>query len=115
MKSKLWWSRILTLYTVPALMKCMNGKWCPTTLFRSNSVNIGFIGLGIMGKPMSVNLLKNNQNVFISSSNDDRNNELTNYGAKVFGDYEEVSLQAEVIILLLPYFKCAREVLIEIV
>lgn len=94
-------------------MKCMNGKWCPTTIFRSDSVNIGFIGLGIMGKPMSVNLLKNNQNVFISSSNDDTNDELTNYGAKVMGDYGEVAEQAEVIILMLPDSKEVREVVID--
>src|SRR5699024_719381 len=113
MKSKLWWSRILTLYTVPALMKCMNGKWCPTTIFRSDSMNIGFIGLGIMGKPMSINLLKNKQNVFISSSNDDTNDELANYGATILADYEAVAEQSEVIILMLPDSKEVREVVIE--
>lgn len=76
-------------------------------------MNIGFIGLGIMGKPMSVNLLKNNQKVFISSSNDDTNDELANYGATVLADYEAVAEQSEVIILMLPDSKEVREVVID--
>lgn len=76
-------------------------------------MNIGFIGLGIMGKPMSINLLKNKQNVFISSSNDDTNDELANYGATILVDYEAVAEQSEVIILMLPDSKEVREVVIE--
>ncbi|WP_052256481.1 NAD(P)-binding domain-containing protein [Salinicoccus sp. YB14-2] len=76
-------------------------------------MNIGFIGLGIMGKPMSINLLKNKQNVFISSSNDDTNDELANYGATILADYEAVAEQSEVIILMLPDSKEVREVVIE--
>ena len=75
-------------------------------------MNIGFIGLGIMGKPMSVNLLKNNQNVFISSSNDDTNDELANYGATVLADYGEVAAKSDVIILMLPDSAEVREVVI---
>ena len=75
-------------------------------------MNIGFIGLGIMGKPMSVNLLKNKQNVYISSSNDDTNDELANYGAHVMADYEEVAEQSDVIILMLPDSKEVLEVVI---
>lgn len=76
-------------------------------------MNIGFIGLGIMGRPMSINLLKDKQNVYISSSNDDTNDELANYGAKVMADYGEVAEQSEVIILMLPDSKEVREVVID--
>lgn len=75
-------------------------------------MNIGFIGLGIMGKPMCVNLLKNKQNVFISSSNDDTNDELANYGATVLADYGEVADKSDVIILMLPDSAEVREVVI---
>src|SRR5699024_9972714 len=97
---------------VRVIMKCMNGKWCPTTKSRSDSMNIGFIGLGIMGKPMCVNLLKNKQNVYISSSNDDTNDELSNYGANVLDDYGEVAEKSDVIILMLPDSAEVREVVI---
>lgn len=75
-------------------------------------MNIGFIGLGIMGKPMCVNLLKNKQNVYISSSNDDTNDELSNYGANVLADYGEVAEKSDVIILMLPDSAEVREVVI---
>lgn len=65
-------------------------------------MNIGFIGLGIMGKPMCINLLKNKQNVYISSSNDDTNEELSNYGVTVSADYGEVAANSDIIILMLP-------------
>ncbi len=65
-------------------------------------MNIGFIGLGIMGKPMCVNLLKNKHNVFISSSSGDTNEELQNHGAAVMADHTEVAEKSEIIITMLP-------------
>lgn len=75
-------------------------------------MNIGFIGLGIMGKPMCVNLLKNKQNVYISSSNDDTNDELSNYGVNVLSDYGEVAAKSDIIILMLPDSAEVHEVVI---
>lgn len=75
-------------------------------------MNIGFIGLGIMGKPMCVNLLKNNQKVYISSSNDDTNDELSSYGATVLADYKEVAAKSEIIVLMLPDSAEVHEVVI---
>lgn len=75
-------------------------------------MNIGFIGLGIMGKPMCINLLKNKQNVYISSSNDDTNEELSNYGATVLADYDEVAAKSGIIILMLPDSAEVNEVVI---
>lgn len=76
-------------------------------------MNIGFIGLGIMGKPMCVNLLKNKQNVYISSSNDDTNEELSNYGVTVSADYGEVAANSDTIILMLPDSAEVHEVVIK--
>lgn len=76
-------------------------------------MNIGFIGLGIMGKPMCINLLKNKRNVYISSSNDDTNEELSNYGAVVMNDYGEVAEKSEIILLMLPDSAEVREVIVD--
>lgn len=76
-------------------------------------MNIGFIGLGIMGKPMCINLLKKGRSVYISSSNDDTNDELAGYGASVMKDREEVAAKSEVIILMLPDSAEVQEVIVD--
>lgn len=76
-------------------------------------MNIGFIGLGIMGKPMCINLLKKGHSVYISSSNDDTNDELAGYGASVMKDREEVAAKSEVIILMLPDSSEVQEVIVD--
>lgn len=65
-------------------------------------MNIGFIGLGIMGKPMAKNLLKHGYELVISSSNPQTNKEMAEQGAKVVGSIGEVAEKSDVIILMLP-------------
>ena len=62
---------------------------------------IGFIGLGIMGKPMALNLLKSgfDVNILISSKASD---ELEIAGSNVCANLEELSAKSEVIITMLP-------------
>ncbi|CAM4234669.1 NAD(P)-binding domain-containing protein [Lacicoccus alkaliphilus] len=76
-------------------------------------MNIGFIGLGIMGKPMCINLLKKGHSVYICSSNDDTNEELAGYGANVTKDREAVAAKSEVIILMLPDSAEVQEVIVD--
>lgn len=76
-------------------------------------MDIGFIGLGIMGRPMSINLLKGGHNVYISSSNDDTNDELAHYGAVVMNGYEAVAEKSDFIILMLPDSSEVKEVVVE--
>lgn len=76
-------------------------------------MNIGFIGLGIMGKPMCANLLKSGYDVYISSSNDDTNDELSHHGATVLENHEAVVQKSEVIILMLPDSAEVQEVIVE--
>lgn len=62
---------------------------------------IGFIGLGIMGTPMVVNLLKGGHQLFVHSHKPP-SAELTDLGATPCGSGREVAQQAEIIILMLP-------------
>ena len=51
--------------------------------------NVGFIGLGIMGKPMAHNLLKAGVDLTVCDLNQDAVNELVAAGAKS-GSYKEI-------------------------
>lgn len=65
-------------------------------------MNIGFIGLGIMGKPMAKNLLKAGYVLTVYDINQSAVEELKELGAKVAGSNREVAEQSEVIITMLP-------------
>lgn len=63
--------------------------------------NIGFIGLGIMGKPMAEHLIRGGHQLFLHS----RSNvpeELITQGGKACSSPQEVAQYAEIIILMLP-------------
>jgi 2-hydroxy-3-oxopropionate reductase len=64
-------------------------------------MQVGFIGLGIMGKPMALNLLKGGHELF-ATSRSGVPDELTGAGAKACGSAREVAEKAEVIITMLP-------------
>jgi 2-hydroxy-3-oxopropionate reductase len=72
--------------------------------------NIGFIGLGIMGKPMAKNLLKAQYSVMVYDINKDAVNELVAAGAKAGKSCEEVASQNELIITMLPNSPEVKEV-----
>jgi 2-hydroxy-3-oxopropionate reductase len=65
-------------------------------------MKIGFIGLGIMGKPMAKNIIKAGYEVTVFDINKDTVNELVAAGAKPGTSNADVASQADVIITMLP-------------
>jgi 2-hydroxy-3-oxopropionate reductase len=63
--------------------------------------NIGFIGLGIMGKPMALNLIKGGHQLFLHSRSGVPQ-ELTAAGGKACASAKEVAQQSDVIITMVP-------------
>ena len=66
------------------------------------SKKIGFIGLGIMGKPMSKNLLKAGYDLTVCDINASAVAEVVALGAKAASTPKEVAAQTEIIITMLP-------------
>ena len=64
--------------------------------------HIGFIGLGIMGKPMARNLLKAGYSLVIHNRSRAAVDELSKEGAQVAASAQEVASRSEVIITMLP-------------
>ena len=65
-------------------------------------MKVGFIGLGIMGKPMSKNLIKAGHELVVFDHNEAVINELGALGAKVATSAEDLAAQCPVIITMLP-------------
>ena len=63
--------------------------------------NIGFIGLGIMGKPMALNLIKGGHTLFLTSRSGVPK-ELTDAGGKACANAKEVAQKADIIITMVP-------------
>jgi 2-hydroxy-3-oxopropionate reductase len=63
--------------------------------------NIGFVGLGIMGKPMAGHLIKGGHTLFLHSRSGVPQ-ELTSAGGKACASAKEVAQKADVIILMVP-------------
>ena len=63
---------------------------------------IGFIGLGIMGKPMARNLLKAGYPLIVHNRSRGAVEELAKEGAKTAANSKEVAGQSEVLITMLP-------------
>jgi 2-hydroxy-3-oxopropionate reductase len=63
--------------------------------------NIGFIGLGIMGKPMAGNLIKGGHTLFLYSRSSVPQ-ELTAAGGKACASAKEVAQKADIIITMVP-------------
>ena len=66
------------------------------------SKKIGFIGLGIMGKPMSKNLLKAGYDLTVCDINKAAVDEVVALGAKSAASPKAVAAQTEIIITMLP-------------
>ncbi len=62
----------------------------------------GFIGLGIMGKPMARNLLKAGYKLVVYDINADAVRELASAGAEAAASPKEVARQCDVIVTMLP-------------
>ncbi len=65
-------------------------------------MKIGFIGLGIMGKPMAKNLIKAGHELFVSDHNRSTIAELVELGATPVANGKEAALAAELVITMLP-------------
>jgi len=63
--------------------------------------NIGFIGLGIMGKPMAANLIKGGHTLFLTSRSGVPK-ELTDAGGKACASASEVAQKSDIIIIMVP-------------
>ena len=75
-----------------------------------NTERIGFIGLGIMGKPMAHNLLKAGVDLTVCDLNQDAVNELCASGAKS-GTYREIGENCDIIMTILPNGSIVQSVL----
>lgn len=65
-------------------------------------MKVGFIGLGIMGKPMAKNLAKAGYELVVFDFNKDSVEELVSCGAKAAANGKEVASQTEVVITMVP-------------
>jgi len=63
---------------------------------------VGFIGLGIMGRPMAKNLLKAGHSLVVHSRGRGPVDELVKAGAKAAGSPKEIAEQSDVLITMLP-------------
>ncbi len=73
---------------------------------------VGFIGLGIMGKPMAHNLLKANVDLMVCDLNQEAVDELVHAGAEK-GNYREIGEKCDVIITILPSGPIVQSVLFD--
>lgn len=75
-------------------------------------MKIGFIGLGIMGKPMSKNLLKAGYELIVCDIVREAVDELVAAGAKAAASPKEIAQQVEIIITMLPNSPEVKEVVL---
>ena len=72
-------------------------------------MKIGFIGLGIMGKPMAKNLLKAGYDVTVFNRHEAPMNELAAFGAKKAANAKELAEHVDVVITMVPNSPNVRE------
>lgn len=75
-------------------------------------MKIGFIGLGIMGKPMSKNLIKAGYELVVMGRNPGVVDELIRAGAKAVNTPKAVAESADIIITMLPNSPHVKEVVL---
>lgn len=73
-------------------------------------MKVGFIGLGIMGKPMSRNLIKAGHELIVYNKRIEDAEEVAEDGATAANSSAEVAAQCEVIITMVPNSPQVREV-----
>lgn len=76
-------------------------------------MEVGFIGLGTMGTPMCLNLLKKGVDLSIYNRTKDKAAPLAEKGASVFGTIGELSSHVEVLIVMVSDDAALDEILIE--
>ncbi|WP_274361671.1 2-hydroxy-3-oxopropionate reductase [Paenibacillus thermotolerans] len=75
-------------------------------------MNVGFIGIGIMGKPMSRNLLKRGFALTVADVNEAAVRELVQEGAKGAASPMEAARESDIIITMLPNNDIVRNVIL---
>ncbi len=65
-------------------------------------MKLGFVGLGIMGKPMCLNLIKAGHELVVFDMNKTVLEEVASKGAKVVGNAAEVAAECDTIITMVP-------------
>ncbi|AWE41527.1 MULTISPECIES: 2-hydroxy-3-oxopropionate reductase [unclassified Actinobaculum] len=65
-------------------------------------MKIGFIGLGIMGRPMAKNLVKAGHELYVNDRNEETVADLVAQGATAAANAKEAAEQAELVITMLP-------------
>ncbi len=75
-------------------------------------MKIGFIGLGIMGKPMAKNLLKAGYSLIVNDINSDAISEVVAAGATSASSAKEVAEQSDVVITMLPNSPHVKQVVL---
>ncbi len=73
---------------------------------------IGFIGLGIMGKPMAHNLLKAGYSLIVQNRHQEVTDELVAKGAHAAEHPQEVAAQSQIVITMLPDSPQVEEVVV---
>ena len=74
-------------------------------------MKIGFIGLGIMGRPMGKNVVKAGYEVLVSSRNQASVKEVADHGAAA-SSTEEIAKECDVVITMLPNSPEVKEVML---
>ena len=74
-------------------------------------MNIGFIGLGIMGKPMAKNLCKAGYSLMVNDHHEENIKELVDAGAER-GTLKQIGESCDVVITMLPNSPQVREVML---
>jgi 3-hydroxyisobutyrate dehydrogenase-like beta-hydroxyacid dehydrogenase len=64
-------------------------------------MDIAFIGLGQMGRPMAINLLKSGSPLVVTSASGKRHAELESKGARATSDHREIA-KADIVHLCPP-------------
>jgi 3-hydroxyisobutyrate dehydrogenase len=72
---------------------------------------IGFIGIGVMGKPMAANLLRKGYSLSIVSRHPEREASLIALGASTAASSQALAHSSEVVILMLPDTETVEQVL----
>ena len=62
---------------------------------------IGFVGLGIMGKPMAKNLCRAGYTLIVNDHHKENVDELVQAGARS-GDLKQIGMESDVVITMLP-------------
>ena len=75
-------------------------------------MKVGFIGLGIMGRPMAKNLLKAGKELLVADLNKDAVAEVVAAGAKE-ADYATIGAECERIILMVPSGAISKSILFD--